>query len=95
LTRAATTGVFQNGSPTGFQEGFYPRPDDLRALFEATGFNVIELVSLRSAANLLEAGLARIKEPVRSEADRLLDEVARDPAVVATGGHAVLVARRP
>jgi hypothetical protein len=52
------------------------------------------LVSLRSAANLLEAALLRIQGPLRSEVEHVLDEVARDPAVVETGGHAVLVARK-
>jgi cyclopropane fatty-acyl-phospholipid synthase-like methyltransferase len=94
LIRAASTGVFRNGSDSGFQEGYYPTPLELRELFEATGFNVLELVSLRSVANLLEPALARIKEPVRSEMEQVLEEVARNPAVVATGGHAVLVARK-
>jgi hypothetical protein len=94
LTRALDTGVFRNGSERGFQEGYYAEPLEVRALFEAAGFEVIELVSLRSVANLLEDKLALVREPVRVEMEGVLDRVSRDPAVVATAGHAVLVARR-
>jgi SAM-dependent methyltransferase len=94
LTRAASTGVFRNGAADGFQEGYYAASLELRGLFEEVGFTVLELVSLRSAANLLEAALLRIQGPLRSEVEHVLDEVARDPAVVETGGHAVLVARK-
>jgi SAM-dependent methyltransferase len=94
LSAALATGVFRNPSDSGFQEGHYPTPFEMRGLFETAGFSVLELVSLRSVANLLEAALARIQEPVRSEAEDVLEQVSRDPAVVATGGHAVLVARR-
>lgn len=94
LKTAASTGVFKNATESGFQEGYYATPVEVRELFERNGFTVLELVSLRSVANLLEAALLRIQEPIRSEVERVLDEVSRDPAVVATGGHAVMVARK-
>jgi S-adenosylmethionine-dependent methyltransferase len=95
LTAAAATGVFHNGTAGGFQEGYYATPDELRALFVAAGLQVRELVSLRSIANMLEVQLARLDEPLLAEAEQVLEAVARDPAVVATAGHAVLVARKP
>jgi ubiquinone/menaquinone biosynthesis C-methylase UbiE len=94
LTRALDTGVFRNGSESGFQEGYYAEPLEVGALFESAGFEVVEFVSLRSVANLLEDKLALVREPVRAEMECVLDRVSRDPAVVATAGHAVLVARR-
>lgn len=94
LASALLTGVFRNQSEAGFQEGHYPDPFEIRRLFEAAGFAVLDLVSLRSIAYFLEAALSRIQEPLRSEVEGVVEQVARDPAVVATGGHAVLVARR-
>jgi hypothetical protein len=94
LARAASSGVFRNQSDEGFQEGYYPTAAEIRGLFEATGFTVLDLISLRSVANLLEGSLARVAEPLRSEVDDVLERAARDPAVVATGGHAVLIARK-
>ena len=94
LTRAAATGVFRNPSRRGFQEGYFPTPDELSELFESIGFTLVEIVSLQSVANRLEPILGGIQGSVQPEVGRVLDEVARDPAVVATGGHAVLVARK-
>jgi S-adenosylmethionine-dependent methyltransferase len=95
LTEAATTGRFRNGSPlTGFQEGYYPGPGELEALFRNTGFEVLEVVSLRSIANRLESELRRLPQPLALEVDHLIERLGQEPAVVASGGHAVIVARR-
>jgi hypothetical protein len=94
LANALSTGVFRNQTNGGFQEGYYSTPFEMRRLLETTGFAVLDLVSLRSIANFLEAALSTIQEPLRSEVEDVLAQVGRDPAVVATGGHAVLVARK-
>lgn len=91
---ASSTGIFRNPTDGGFQEAYYPTPLELGALFKATRFTLVDLVSLRSAANLLEGALAGIQEPIRSEVQQVLEEVSRDPAIVATAGHAILVARK-
>jgi SAM-dependent methyltransferase len=94
LTSAATGGTFHNGASEGFQEGYHPTPEEIRALFESARFEVVDAVSLRSIANRLERALARLDGPRRAEVERLMEELGRHPAVLATGGHAVLVARR-
>jgi hypothetical protein len=43
---------------------------------------------------MLEPALLRIDESLQAEVEQVLDETARHPAVVAIGGHAVLVARK-
>ena len=91
LRTAATTGVFRNGSASGFQEGYYPTLDEMQALFTGVGIDVIDLVSLRSIANRLESKLDRLAAPVAAEVDQLIEELGRDPTIIATGGHAVLV----
>jgi S-adenosylmethionine-dependent methyltransferase len=94
LTTAATTGVFRNGSASGFQEGYYPTLAEVQSLFEAAGFGIVDAVSLRSIASRLEAKVARLPAPVVAEVERLMEDLARDPAVIANGGHAVLVVRK-
>jgi ubiquinone/menaquinone biosynthesis C-methylase UbiE len=94
LRRAASTGIFQSGAENGFQEGYYPTVKEIHQLFEAARFDVLEIVSLRGLADLREAALASLSDALRSEAEEILDQFARDPAVVAMGGHAVLVVRK-
>jgi SAM-dependent methyltransferase len=93
--RAAATGVFRNGASTGFQEGYFAWPDELEALFSARGLRTSEIVSLRSLAQGQEAVIDRLRPDVRTEVEAVLARVALDPAVVATGGHAVLVTHKP
>jgi ubiquinone/menaquinone biosynthesis C-methylase UbiE len=94
LKRAAATGVFRNGAVVGFQEGYYATPLEIRTLFEKGGFELLDLVSLRSLGNAVEQALLRIDMLLQKEVEEMLDTVARLPEVVATAGHAVLVARR-
>jgi S-adenosylmethionine-dependent methyltransferase len=95
LRRAASTGIFQNGADSGFQEGYYPTVNEISKLFESRGFAIREVISLRELADMREAAFASLTDEVRSEAERMLDQFARDPEVVAMGGHAVLVVSKP
>lgn len=94
LRTAATTGVFRNASAAGFQEGHYPTLDQMVSLVETAGFAIADTVSLRSVARGLESKLARLQSPIVAELERLMEELGRDPAVIANGGHAVVVARK-
>jgi ubiquinone/menaquinone biosynthesis C-methylase UbiE len=94
LRAAAASGVFRNASLDGFQEGFYARPEEMNDLLAANGFDVIDRVSLRGLADRIAGKLQEMDEGVRREALALVDEWSRDPTVVATSGHAVLIARR-
>jgi cyclopropane fatty-acyl-phospholipid synthase-like methyltransferase len=94
LRTAAETGVFSNPTASGFQEGYYPLPEDIVQLFMASGFQVEDVLSLKSIANGLAGQLARLEPAVRDEVERLARELCRRPEVIATCGHAMLVARR-
>jgi ubiquinone/menaquinone biosynthesis C-methylase UbiE len=94
LTAAAATGTFRNGSSSGFQEGHHPTAEEIRALFEEAGFDVLDALSLRSLGSGLERELSVLDPRLAVEVDALLDRWARDPAVLATGAHAVLILRR-
>lgn len=94
MTTTLSGGVFRSGTSTGFQEGYYARPSEILNLFESNGFEGLETVSLRSLANGIEEALAALTGSVAAEAQRIVAEVAHDPAIVATSGHAVLVARK-
>lgn len=95
LRAAAKTGVFHNSSPQGFQEGYYAQPRGIDRLLTTAGFEVVDCVSLRGIADGLTKALQDMDDDVRREALMLVDEWSREPAVIATGGHAVVIARRP
>jgi S-adenosylmethionine-dependent methyltransferase len=95
LRTAATTGVFHNPSACGFQEGYYAQPGEIDQLLVTTGYEVVDCVSLRGIADRLTETLQKMDDAVRDEALALVDEWSREPAVIATAGHAVTIARRP
>ena len=94
LREAATTGRFRNESTSGFQEGYYPLPDEVAAEFRMQCFVPVETVSLRALAHGRARQIEELSPELRSEVHRLLDAWAADPHVVATCGHAVFVGRK-
>ena len=94
LREVATSGVFRNRSDSGFQEGYYPAPGELEALFRSVGLEVITTVSLRSVAHRIERELDVLDPLVRVAADDVLESASTWPEVVASSGHALVIARR-
>jgi SAM-dependent methyltransferase len=95
LTTAADTGVFSNATESGFQEAYYPWPGDVRQLFESSGFAVDDMLSLKSLANGLAHRLADLDSRVREEVERRARQLCREPEIIATCGHVLLVAHKP
>lgn len=95
MQEAARTRVFRNAADDGFQEGYYPEPGEMTALFQRAGFEIVDLVSLRGVAFRSEAQIAALEPTLGENVLGLVEDGCRDPAVVATAGHAVLVGRKP
>jgi SAM-dependent methyltransferase/predicted nucleotidyltransferase len=95
LRIAAQTGVFRNQSSLGFQEGYYPLPGEIEALLGAAGLQVLQSVSLRSIAHRIEKQLGALEPAMRAAAEELIAALGRQPEVVATSGHVLVIARRP
>jgi SAM-dependent methyltransferase len=95
LRVAAETGVFRNAADSGFQEGYYPHVAELEGLLTAVGLEIADAVSLRSIAYRLELELGALDTSTRSEVERWVTSMSRWPEIVATSGHALLIARRP
>lgn len=94
LRTAADTGAFSNPTTSGFQEGYYPLPSELERLFEDSGFQCEDMLSLKSIANDRASQVAGLDPAVRAEVERLARALCRRPEVIASCGHALLVARR-
>jgi SAM-dependent methyltransferase len=94
LERALADGVFVNGTGSGFQEGFYAEPAELRSLFEAHGCSTRALLSVKGLGAGREQAVlglrARSPELFR-EALAVIDASAARPEVVACGDHALWI----
>jgi SAM-dependent methyltransferase len=94
LRTAADTGVFSNLAGSGFQEGYYPVPGEIEQLFVASGFRCDDMLSLKSIANDRAHQVARLEPTARAEVERLARALCRRPEIIATCGHALLVASK-
>jgi SAM-dependent methyltransferase len=94
LQAVADTGAFLNPTTSGFQEGYYAEPSELEQLFATSGFQVEDMLSLKSIANDRAHFVARLEPTVRAEVERLSRAVCRRREIIATCGHALLVVRK-
>ena len=91
---AADSGVFSNPTTSGFQEGYYPLPAEIEQLFATSGFQVEDMLSLKSIANDRAHQLARLDPSAAAEVERLARALCRRPEIIATCGHALLVVKK-
>lgn len=94
LREAAVSGVFRNCSGAGFQEGYYPLAGEIETLLQLGGLEVLATISLRSVAYRIEHELGTLEPAVRAVAEELLESMSTWPEVVASSGHALVIARR-
>jgi len=94
LRKAADTGTFSNPTASGFQEGYYPLPTEIERLFVASGFQVEDMLSLKSIASDRAEQVAQLEPAVRAEVERQARALCRRPEIIATCGHALLVVKK-
>jgi ubiquinone/menaquinone biosynthesis C-methylase UbiE len=96
LERTLRDGQHRNptGPATWFTTAYFHRPDELRDEVGDAGLELVELVAVESVGWL--AGRERWEDPgwreLVLEACRLVEA---EPALLASGGHLIAVARRP
>ena len=66
----------------------------LEALLRTVGLEVLTTISLRSVAYRLEHELSTLDPVLQAEAEEVLESVSTWPEVVASSGHALVIARR-
>jgi hypothetical protein len=98
LERIETHGEFHNASGGGFQEGYFPEPDEIVRLFESCGLQTIRVISTRSFAAGQEQQLLQIRDrapELFAQFMRLIRHTQSARGAVALGGHALLIAKKP
>ncbi|QFT60963.1 hypothetical protein FIU94_19195 (plasmid) [Sulfitobacter sp. THAF37] len=98
FTDAATDGIFENPSAEGFQSGCYLTPLEAGDLFRASGFQVDKTISVRSIHYGREKAYLEVahNDPDLAKVmQKQADKLSLNEAVVATCGHALIVASKP
>ena len=94
LTEAAETGVFRNPTDSGFQEGYYAVPGEIERTLETAGAEIVDVLSLKSIQHRLADDIATLDSECRAEIGRVAEAWCRRPEIIATSGHALVVARK-
>jgi ubiquinone/menaquinone biosynthesis C-methylase UbiE len=84
------------GHPGWFTTAYFHRPEELRGEVEEAGLDLVELVAIEGPAGMFDHLEGRWEDEAwRSAALELVRAVEADPALLASGGHLLAVARRP
>lgn len=98
LTRALETGVFVSGASTGFQEGWYGEPAEIKELFEGAGLQTQGILSVKGLAASREEEVWKLQDTapeVFDEVLALLESTQGQPEIVAAGDQALWIGQKP
>lgn len=98
FTYAATNGIFENPSAEGFQSGCFLTPIEAADLFRNSKLQVGTTISVRSilyGKEKVYLEIAQNEPDLAKVIQKQADKLSLDEAVVATCGHALVVARKP
>lgn len=92
LKEAFNSGKFNNLSDHGFQEGYYPKSEEIETLFAQNGFEKITLRSIRGFGYEKEDMIFKFKNKnVFEDILNLINQTAEDKSIIETCGHAMYV----
>ena len=92
LEECFNSGRFKNLSNNGFQEGYYPAPEEIENLFAANGFEKQLLRSIRGFGYEKEDVIYKFKNKnVFSKILDLIDSTAQEKSIIEMCGHAMYV----
>ena len=92
LKEAFNSGKFNNLSDHGFQEGYYPKSEEIEKLFAENGFEKITLRSIRGFGYEKEDLIFKFKNKnVFKDILNLINQTAEDKSIIETCGHAMYV----
>ena len=89
--------TFANRTKRGFQDAWYGSADEIARLFKSAGCTRLDVTSIRGIGNGREEAILQLRttEPEQFNGImRALHESARNPAVIATSGHAIYVGQK-
>jgi ubiquinone/menaquinone biosynthesis C-methylase UbiE len=95
LEKAFESGKFNNLSDHGFQEGYYPKSEEIEKLFAENGFNKINMRSIRGFGYEKEDMIFKFKNKnAFKDILNLISQTAEDKSIIETCGHAMYVGEK-
>ncbi len=95
LKEAFNSGKFNNLSDHGFQEGYYPKSEEIEKLFAQNGFEKIILRSIRGFGYEKEDMIFKFKNKnAFKDILNLISQTAEDKSIIETCGHAMYVGEK-
>ena len=95
LKEAFNSGKFNNLSDHGFQEGYYPKSEEIEKLFAQNGFEKITLRSIRGFGYEKEDMIFKFKNKnAFKDILNLISQTAEDKSIIETCGHAMYVGEK-
>ena len=97
LNRVFESGIFKNIADSGFQEGYFPKSDEVVSLFNSNGFSKILLRSVRGWGNTMTEQIIKLKdenpEMYKTVID-LINKTADDPSIIEICDHAIYIGKK-
>ena len=92
LSKVFETGIFNNSSNSGFQEGYYPKVEEIESLFSSNGFNKIIIRSVRGFLYEKEDLLYNMLDnEMKDKIIELVDQTSTNPSIINMCGHAIYI----
>lgn len=95
LEETFKSGKFINNSSKGFQEGYYPKSEEIVELFNKYKFSKIDLLSIRGIGYEKEDDIYNIDDKdMYNKIIKLIDDTCRMPEVIEMCGHAMYIGKK-
>ena len=95
LNEVFSSGKFNNYSEKGFQEGYYPKSNEIESLFSQNGFKKKLIRSIRGIGYEKEDNLYEIQDKeMFDKIIELISKTASEESIVEMCGHAIYVGKK-
>jgi hypothetical protein len=95
LSKVFETGQFNNMSNKGFQEGYYPRTEEIYELFNEFGFNKIDIKSIRGLGYEKEEKLYSVKNVnIFEKILEIIEKTSDEKEIIEMCGHAMYIGKK-
>ncbi|MCL2286703.1 MAG: class I SAM-dependent methyltransferase [Firmicutes bacterium] len=97
IKKVFDSGIFNNNTDKGFQEGYYPASGEITALFDKHGFSKVLLRSIRGWGSGKEEQIYKLRDEHLGRYNTVIDIINKtsdDPAIIEMCSHAMYVGQK-
>lgn len=95
LESVFSTGMFNNASEKGFQEGYYAESEEIEKLFFDNGFEEMDILSIRGIGYEREDNIYNFEDTEMFEnIINIIEKTSREREIIETCGHAMYIGKK-